>query len=307
MSSFISGLKDELRSMVKIMVPTMVRQATEKARLQELTLEAIYKKNKAVARPLPPSSHPLGGKTRTLMAGGATGGPRVNPSPLRSTTMEQRRLMGLYYRCGEKFSLGHQCRRQLLNMEREEEDGGEELADEGEGEQRQEVTKLNTREETEQEGVEISFHTLKGGTTGKIIKVQGQVRQRKLLVLIDSGSTHNFLNEATIMELRCRMTATTPLSVTVANGSKMYSHNQCKGFRWLMQGQEFQVDLRVLELGGCDIVLGVDWMRTVSPLTFNFNKLEVTMDMGSTKLTLMGIMEQRECKLIKGSKLQRLM
>ena len=42
----------------------------------------------------------------------------------------------------------------------------------------------------------------------------------------------------------------------------------------MMQGNEFKVDLRILELGGCDIVLGVDWMRMVSPLTFDFNKLK---------------------------------
>ena len=45
-------------------------------------------------------------------------------------------------------------------------------------------------------------------------------------------------------------------------------------------------------------------MRAINPLTFDFNKLKVTMDMGNTKLTLMGIMEQGECKLIKGRKLR---
>jgi len=45
-----------------------------------------------------------------------------------------------------------------------------------------------------------------------------------------------------------------------------------------MQGKEFKADLRILKLGGCDIVLGVDWMRTVSPLVFDFNKLEVTLE-----------------------------
>ena len=44
-SSFISGLKDELRSMVKMMMPSTIRQAAKNARLQELTLEAIYRNN----------------------------------------------------------------------------------------------------------------------------------------------------------------------------------------------------------------------------------------------------------------------
>ena len=93
------------------------------------------------------------------------------------------------------------------------------------------------------------------------------------MMLKDSGSTNSFLNEATTTELGCKLTATTPLSITVANGNKMYSHNKCRAFKWVMQGQEFTVDLRIPELGGCDVVLKVDRMRTVSPLTFDFNKL----------------------------------
>jgi len=50
------------------------------------------------------------------------------------------------------------------------------------------------------------------------------------------------------------------LSVMIANESRMVSHYKCKEFRWMMGGYEFSVDLRILGLGGCHIVLGVDWM-----------------------------------------------
>ena len=42
-SSFIKGLKGELRSMVKTMMPATVKQVVEKARFQELALEAIFR------------------------------------------------------------------------------------------------------------------------------------------------------------------------------------------------------------------------------------------------------------------------
>ena len=38
----------------------------------------------------------------------------------------------------------------------------------------------------------------------------------------------------------------------------MYNHCKCVDFTWMMQEYEFKADLRVLELSGCDIVLGVD-------------------------------------------------
>ena len=43
-SSFISGLGDEVRPTVKMMQPRTVEQAADSARLQELTIEALMKK-----------------------------------------------------------------------------------------------------------------------------------------------------------------------------------------------------------------------------------------------------------------------
>lgn len=141
-----------------------------------------------------------------------------------------------------------------------------------------------------------------GCPLGKIIKVKGQHGKRKLIVLIDCGSTHSFLNEAIAKELNSPTSATFPLAVTVANGSKMFIKLKCPSFTWVMQGQEFTAELRLLKLGGCDIVLGMGWMWTVSPLVFDFNNLEVTFEVGRKKVTLTGSLDVGECKLITGKK-----
>jgi len=70
-----------------------------------------------------------------------------------------------------------------------------------------------------------------------------------------------------------------------------------------MSGQEFSADLRILRLVGCHIVLGVNWMRSASPLVFDFNTLEVTFDMGGQKVTLKGCQEKGECRAMSGKKL----
>lgn len=43
-SSFVSGLDDQLRLMVKMLQPTTVKQAAENAQLQEMALEAFARK-----------------------------------------------------------------------------------------------------------------------------------------------------------------------------------------------------------------------------------------------------------------------
>ena len=53
-----------------------------------------------------------------------------------------------------------------------------------------------------------------------------------------------------------------------------------------MQGHEFTTDLRILRLGGCHVVLGINWMKTVSPLIFHFNTLEGTFEREGKRLML---------------------
>jgi len=69
----------------------------------------------------------------------------------------------------------------------------------------------------------------------------------------------------------------------------------------------FEADLRLLKLGGYDVVLGVDWMKQVSLINFDFNRMEVTFEKGGKKMTLMGSREIGACKMITGRKLQTLL
>lgn len=54
------------------------------------------------------------------------------------------------------------------------------------------------------------------------------------MILIDSGSAHNFLDEGTVRRLKCQLMGTQPLSVTVANGNREVSKSTCMGFCWEM-------------------------------------------------------------------------
>ena len=54
------------------------------------------------------------------------------------------------------------------------------------------------------------------------------------------------------------------------------------------------------------MVLGVDWMKHVSPICFNFNIMEVTFEKESRKMTLTGSKEARICKMITGRRLQKI-
>ena len=104
----------------------------------------------------------------------------------------------------------------------------EELDKEEEEDEKEEEPSLEVLEEEQgSKGGEISFQALKGGPMGKMIKV-GQVGKKKLMVLIDSGSTHSFLNEATTKELGCKLTHIDPLLVT-GQGTKCIATASVRG------------------------------------------------------------------------------
>ena len=53
--------------------------------------------------------------------------------------------------------------------------------------------------------------------------------------------------------------------LSVANGQKMQSDGKCSDVQWEMQGYRFHFDLWAMELGAYDVVLGVDWMKSIGP------------------------------------------
>ena len=143
----------------------------------------------------------------------------------------------------------------------------------------------------EEDNGAISLHAIKGVASSKIIKVEGRVQEGTLMVLIDSGSTHSFIDESTAKKMKYPLASTKPFSVTVANGNRLISKSACLGFCREMQGEVFEANLRLLKLGGCHIVLGVDWMKEMSPISFDFNRMEVTFVKDGRKKTLTSSLE----------------
>lgn len=49
---------------------------------------------------------------------------------------------------------------------------------------------------------DISFNAFLGNTIGTTMKLQGTLNGRKVLLLVDSGSSHNFISEEVVEELQ---------------------------------------------------------------------------------------------------------
>ena len=98
------------------------------------------------------------------------------------------------------------------------------------------------------------------------MRIIGNYKKRQLHILIDSGSTHNFLDLSVAKGLGCKLKVITPLEVTVANGQIITCTFVCEHFTWQVQNSTFSADLLVMHLGGCEMVLGVQWLATLGDI-----------------------------------------
>ncbi|KAA8546866.1 hypothetical protein F0562_003295 [Nyssa sinensis] len=137
--------------------------------------------------------------------------------------MQKRRVKGLCFNCDEKFVPRHKCKRsQLLLLEGNYE---ESETDDEEG------AHANFRGEPK-----ISLHAFTRWSIARTMRVSTKVRPHELIVLIDSGSTHNFINVKIAELLQLSVVPTEPFNVKVANGDPLKCQRRFESVRVLLQG-----------------------------------------------------------------------
>jgi hypothetical protein len=63
------------------------------------------------------------------------------------------------------------------------------------------------------------------------------------------------------------------IMVRVANGQTIRSPGKSSDLCLKIQGTLFRVDLYILPLAGCDMVLGIQWLRLLGPILWDFDQL----------------------------------
>ena len=77
--------------------------------------------------------------------------------------------------------------------------------------------------------------------------------------MIDTGATCNFLSETVAQELKLEVMETPEYTVEVGNGQIECSSGVCKDVALWVHSIEIKQSFFLLDLGGTDIILGVDW------------------------------------------------
>lgn len=292
MSFFLSGLIDELQMPVRMFRPKSLAEAYSLAKLQELTVRALGVKSKgglssaqannnyysssksmAVTATTQPASNGFSGNKDGNRVGGVRSSTNLSPKEI-----EEKKARKECFWCTEKFTPAHQCAKrkayvmhlvelaELLKHEEEER-----------GESEEEI-------EEEKPELQLSLHAVWGKDGPQVMRIRGYCQKKVIKILIDTGSTHNFLSARVARKLKCELTTVNSKAVEVANGQILQCHQKCSKLEWEMQ----RTEVYIICLETYDLILGGEWLSTLGEIKWNFNKLSMVFDMSGTEVKLQG-------------------
>jgi hypothetical protein len=93
------------------------------------------------------------------------------------------------------------------------------------------------------------------------MQLQGVVGKHTVMILIDSGSSSNFVSQQLATKLQLPTTEIPVAQVSVAGGGKILCSQMLPTVTWHTQGHKFTTDLKILPLTAYDIILGMDWLE----------------------------------------------
>jgi hypothetical protein len=188
--------------------------------------------------------------------------PATDGRPIRrlsQSEMEERRRLGLCFNCNEKFARGHNrvCQRIFLL----------DLADDDE--------EAATDDEPHQSPL-ISLLAMAGVRTRETMQVHIQLGGNRLLALLDSGSTHNFVSSETTGRTSLKLNPRGNMNVTMENGEKVPCPGVYRNVPFTIDGESFTTNFFALPLVGYDVVLRTEWLASLGPILWDFSALTMS-------------------------------
>lgn len=288
--------KTEIRRELLISPPLTLTEAMAKAQLyEERNDDLIHRQRRDGQKSFEgglnrnaPSVGTNGGKQNitsnnctTFPSRGANTQTRASRIPfkhLSAAEIQERRDKGLCFSCDEKFSTSHRCKNRILIMCGEEEQW-----------EVQEETGGQAVNGAVEEEMEVSLNAFSNSINPHVYRIPARVGKEALEVLIDTGSNNNFIQESLVEKLALSWKEAKRFRVYMGNGQYLNCDKICVDVEVEMQGNQFKVDMYILPIWGLDIVLGMQWLRTLGPCLHDHDALTMEFQWKGKKVKLEGV------------------
>ena len=120
------------------------------------------------------------------------------------------------------------------------------------------------------------------------MKIEGRLEGLLILLIIDSGASHNYIAKELVISLNLPVTDTTKFVVTLGDGSRKDSQGICEGLKIIMGKKVLNINAYVLEIGGIDLILGMEWLETLGEVKSDWRRKIMSFQQGGQTITLKG-------------------
>lgn len=193
--------------------------------------------------------------------------------------MDQRKKEGLCYFCDDKYVLGHKCKklyRMELVTEHDPDDNDTSSGADDDDMPLHAPMALQTPLASDYPVVSVCAYTRVRSPKYRTLKFHVHLDGLKLVALVDTGSTNNFIDEREAERLGLTTLAGTGRNIRVGNADIIRSVGVIPGVPMvvgsLAADERFDIDLHTLPLGGYNVVLGVEWLGNLGPVLFDFGR-----------------------------------
>ena len=139
----------------------------------------------------------------------------------------------------------------------------------------------------ENKRMELSLFSAGGLTQNNTMKLQGDINGRKVLILIDSGASPNFVSaQFDIIGINGRRYP--PYCVRLGDGHKKQTQGCCKGVELNLEDHVVKKTFFLFELGGVDVILGVEWLASLGEVKVNWNTLTMSFNVARKVVHILG-------------------
>lgn len=121
------------------------------------------------------------------------------------------------------------------------------------------------------------------------MQIHGIVNKLLFTVLVDSGSTHCFLDASLATNLDLVIEPHVSLWVIVANGRRLQCLGVCRKIIITLGDHPFCVDFLVIPLQGFGAVMCVNWLRNLGPIQWDFSTMSMSFTHMAETIVLQGI------------------
>nr|KYP57088.1 Retrovirus-related Pol polyprotein from transposon 17.6 [Cajanus cajan] len=205
----------------------------------------------------------------------------TNVKKMSPAEVQLRREKGLCFTCDEKYSPAHKCpNKQYLFLQIIEDET--EILEPKPPDTNEQLDIVNSLEH------HLSFNALKGSSGVGTMCFKGSINGIIIQVLLDSGSSDNFLQPRLASCLKLPIEPAPNFQVLVGNGNSLIAEGFVSKLEVLIQGHTLQLPVYLLPVAGADLILGAAWLATLGPHISDYNTLTLKFYLGTQFVTFHG-------------------